>query len=182
MSNLTSFYSQEELIALGFKSIGKNVLISRKASFYSSNNIEIGDNVRIDDFCILSGKIIIGNYVHISAFNALYGAFGIELKDYSGISPRCTLFSASDDFSGNSLIGPLVPKDAQKVIEGKITLEKFAQLGSGTTVLPGCKIAEGSVTGAMSLVTKSLDGWGIYSGIPAKLRTARSKNLMDFIK
>lgn len=55
----TSFYTHDELAEIGFKSCGKNVLISRKASIYSPAKIEIGDNVRIDDFCILSGVIFI---------------------------------------------------------------------------------------------------------------------------
>ncbi len=182
MKNNTSFYSQKEVQKLGFAKIGKDVLISRKTSFYGIENMSIGNNVRIDDFCILSGKITIGSNIHISAYNALYGAFGIELKDYSGISPRCTLFSASDDFSGDSVIGPLVPKEMQKIIGGKIILEKYTQLGSNTTVLPNCIIGEGSVTGAMTLVTKSLDNWGIYNGIPAKFYKNRSKNLINLLK
>ena len=67
----SSFYSQKELTSIGFKSIGTNVLISKKASFYSPEEISIGNNVRIDDFCILSGKITLGSNIHISAFCAL---------------------------------------------------------------------------------------------------------------
>ncbi|MDR2409353.1 MAG: acyltransferase, partial [Bacteroidales bacterium] len=55
---MNSFFSKEELKDIGFKSVGDNVLISRKASFYSVSNISIGSNVRIDDFCILSGNIL----------------------------------------------------------------------------------------------------------------------------
>jgi serine acetyltransferase len=51
----TSFLSREKLMEIGFKSIGENVLLSSKASIYGPENIEIGNNVRIDDFCILSG-------------------------------------------------------------------------------------------------------------------------------
>ena len=53
----TSFYSREELLDLGLKSVGENVRISRKVSIYGAEQISIGDNVRIDDFCILSGII-----------------------------------------------------------------------------------------------------------------------------
>lgn len=95
----TSFYSTEELSELGFKHIGERCLISRYARFYGADKISIGDNVRIDDFCILSGEITIGSNVHISAYVALYGANGIVLEDCTGISPRSTIFSAMDDFS-----------------------------------------------------------------------------------
>ena len=98
---MNSFYSEEELRSIGFKKVGKNVKISKKSSIYSSNEIEIGNNVRIDDFCLLSGNIIIKNNVHISAYTALYGGGKIEIGNFSGCSARCTLISASDDFSGN---------------------------------------------------------------------------------
>ena len=54
---MNSFYTENELKQIGFKRIGENVLISRKASIYQPELIEIGNNVRIDDFCILSGNI-----------------------------------------------------------------------------------------------------------------------------
>ena len=48
------FYSKEQLEKIGFKSLGENVLISDKTSIYSPENISIGNDVRIDDFSILS--------------------------------------------------------------------------------------------------------------------------------
>jgi len=82
----TSFYSEEELITIGLKSYGQMVKISRYARIYSPEKISVGDNVRIDDFCILSGDITIGSNIHISAYVALYGTKGIIMEDYSGIS------------------------------------------------------------------------------------------------
>lgn len=61
VSNQTSFLSQKELEEIGFCSYGTNVKISRYARIYSPEKIKIGDNVRIDDFCILSGKITVIN-------------------------------------------------------------------------------------------------------------------------
>ena len=95
---MSSFYSQEEVRQLGFISVGENVLISKKACFYGIEHMIIGSHVRIDDFCVLSGHISLGSFIHIGAFCALYGSKGIEMEDYTGLSPRCTIFSASDDF------------------------------------------------------------------------------------
>ena len=44
------FLTEKEIKILNFKSIGKNVLISDKASIYGAENMSIGNNVRIDDF------------------------------------------------------------------------------------------------------------------------------------
>jgi hypothetical protein len=122
-----SFYSEEELTRLGLRGYGEHILISRKASFYSPEKILIGTNVRIDDFCILSGDVTIGSYVHISAYSALYGKLGIVMEDYTGLSPRSSLFSASDDFGGNFLISPMVPAQHTNVTGGKVTLRRFAK-------------------------------------------------------
>jgi acetyltransferase-like isoleucine patch superfamily enzyme len=175
-----SFYTESELLELGFKAIGANVLVSRFARFYGTDKIEIGHNVRIDDFCILSGEIKLGNYIHISAYTALYGKYGIEMKDYSGLSPRCCVFSASDDFSGDHLIGPVVQDELTNVKSGKVLIGKYVQLGCNCVVMPGITINEGAVVGAMSFVSKSLDAWGIYKGIPARFHKARSRKLLEF--
>lgn len=175
-----SFCEPEELRQIGLKSVGKNVLISRFASFYSPDTIELGDHVRIDDFCILSGNIKLGNYIHISAYSALYGKFGIEMEDYTGLSPRCTLFSASDDFSGDYLIGPMVNKEFSNINGGKILIKKYSQLGCNCVVLPDLSIGEGVAVGAMSLVIKDLDPWKIYKGIPAQYYKDRNKGLLNF--
>ncbi len=164
---------------IGFKTIGKNVLISCFARFYEPKSIEIGNNVRIDDFCILSGEIKLGSYIHISAYTALYGKFGIEMEDYSGLSPRCTIFSASDDFSGNYFIGPMINPKFTNVEGGKVLIGKYSQLGCNCVVFPGVMIKEGVAVGAMSLVINDLDSWKIYKGIPAIYYKARSKKLLD---
>lgn len=179
---MSSFYSEKELKKIGFKKLGINVNVSKKASIYSPENIEIGSNVRIDDFCILSGNITIKNNVHISAYTALYGGGQIEIGNYSGCSARCTLISASDDFSGNYMVGATIPDNYKNVTEGKIILKDYVQLGSSTVVLPNVRIDEGSVTGAMTFVNKDLKKWGIYVGIPAKKINDRSQDLLKLVK
>lgn len=176
---INSFYSNSELDKIGFKSIGDNVLISKKASFYNIQNISIGSNVRIDDFCIISGQISIGSFVHISAFVALYGKFGIEIGNFSGISPNSIIFSAVDDFSGNYYINPMLPVELTNVKGGKVLIKNHVQLGVNTIVMPDLTIEEGAVTGAFSFVNSSLKGWSINFGIPAIYRSERSRALLN---
>ena len=178
---MDSFYSEKELWEIGFKSVGDNVKLSRKASIYSPQTISIGDNVRIDDFCILSGTISLGSNIHISAYVALYGAMGIVMEDYTGISPKSVVYSAMDDFSGEYLIGPIHPASSTKVTGGVVTIKKFAQIGSNTVVFPNLTIGEGSVIGACSLVTKSIGEWGVYYGVPVVKHKDRSKNLLSLV-
>lgn len=179
---MNSFYSESELLEIGFKSVGKNVLISRFSRIYSPSKIEIGNNVRIDDFALLSGNIVIGNHVHISAYCALYGGGKIIIEDYSGCSARSTLISASDDFSGEYMIGAVIPDDYKNVVEGTIHLKKYVQLGANTVVLPNVVIGEGAVTGALSLVNKDLDDWTINVGVPIHFLKNRKKKLLELVK
>ncbi len=179
MSN--SFYSQEELNNLGFKSVGNNVLISRKASIYNAEAISIESNVRIDDFCIISGGagIEIGNYVHISAYVALYGGAGIVIGDFAGLSARATIFTESDDYSGRSLTNPMIPgKYKPGLHKAKVVLNKHVIVGVNSTILPGVTIQEGVAVGAHSLVTKNCEPWSIYFGCPAKKIKVRKKDLL----
>ncbi len=176
---MSSFYSQEELSTLGLKSYGTNVRISRFARIYSPEKISIGDNVRIDDFCILSGNVTIGSHIHISAYVALYGSMGIELEDYTGISPMTSIYSAMDDFGGDYLIGPIHPEEKTHVTGGKVTIKRYSQIGTHCVVFPNLTIGEGSVVGACSMVNKSLAPWGIYYGVPAQRKSNRSKNLLQ---
>ena len=178
MKKLSSFYTEKELKELGLKHFGENVLISRKCSIYGAENISVGDHVRIDDFCILSGSIKIGNYVHIAAYCALYGKFGIEIGNFCGLSPRCTIFSASDDFSGEYMISPLVPAELTNVQGGLVILENYVQLGANSTVMTNLTCREGSATGTYSLVLKDLEAWTINIGIPCRRYKDRSKNLI----
>lgn len=178
-----SFYSDEELKEIPFKSIGDNVLISRKASIYSPEKITLGNNVRIDDFCILSGSIIIGNYVHIAAYCGLFaGQTGIEIEDFCGISSRCAVYAESDDYSGYAMTNPMVPKEYTNVTGGKVKFCKHSIIGTGSTVLPNVEVGEGTAVTSMSLVYKSLKPWMIYGGVPCRKIDYRQKRILELEK
>lgn len=177
----TSFLEEEELASLGFKSIGKGCKISRNAQFYGASNISIGDNVRIDDFCIISGNVTIGSNIHISAYVALYGSNGIIMEDYTGISARSTVYSAMDDFSGNYLVGPVHPQEKTHVIGAPVIMRRFSQIGAHCLVFPGVEISEGSVIGACSMARHNVDAWGIYTGVPVKKLKDREKQIKELI-
>ena len=178
-------YSEEELNQIGFKSFGKNVKISKQVSFYSPQNITIGDNVRIDDFCILSatnGFIILQNHIHIAGFCNLIGGGGIVMENYSGLSSRVSLYSCSDDYSGDFLIGPVMEEECLNIKKGKINLCKYVTIGTNSAVMPNVKLNEGSVLGAFSLATREIPEWEIHGGVPARRLKKRKKGLLNLVK
>lgn len=181
----TSFYSQEELKSIKNISFGTNCQIGRNVKFYPAQEkegISIGNNVRIDDFCILCGNISIGSNIHIAPYCTLYGAFGITIMDFCGLSARVTIYSGIDDFSGESAVGPMVSLESRNIKSGRVILKRYNQVGAGSIIFPGVTLHEGCAIGAMSLVKEDLAEWGIYAGIPARLIKERSKNLLLKIK
>jgi len=180
-----SIYTEAELQVLGFATIGKNLHISRKASFYGTERISLSDNVRIDDFCVLSageGGIEIGSHIHIGVNSSLIGAAKITLADYCNISSRVAIYSSNDDYSGDYMTSPMVPAEYTNVQHAAVSIGRQTILGSGAVILPGVTIEEGCAVGALSLVTKSLDAWGVYVGTPAKYVKNRSKKLLTLEK
>ncbi|MCI8374285.1 MAG: acyltransferase [Lachnospiraceae bacterium] len=178
---MDSYLTRMEIENLHFKRVGKDIKISKRAVFYSPENIEIGNHVRIDDFCFVSGGagIYIGSYVHIAAYSALYGKFGIEIGDYVNISSRVSVYSTSDDYSGRFMTGPLVEQQYIHDIGKKILIMKHAIVGTGSVLLPGAILNEGVAVGAMSLVKEELLAYKIYAGIPVKCIRERSKELLE---
>ncbi len=177
-----SFYKEEELNEMGFKSLGKNVLISRKSSIYNSRNISIGDNTRIDDFCVLSageGGICIGSYVHIACYSSLIGKGRILMKDYSGLSSRVSIYSSSDNYDGEYMTNPCLPNSVTNTIHQDVIIGKHVVIGSNSVVLPGVILVDGCAVGAMSLVNKSIDEQYIFAGTPIKRIKERKLNIFN---
>lgn len=180
-----SIYTDEELQSLGFKSIGSNVRISKKASFYGIDKIEIGNNVRIDDFCVLSageGGISLGSYIHIAVYSSLIGAGRIILKDFCNISSRVSIYSSNDDYSGEYMTNPMVPDEFTNVSHQDVTIDKHAIIGSGSVILPGIVLGKGAVVGALSLVKKNVEQFHMVVGSPAKFIRKRQSNLLELEK
>lgn len=162
--------------------VGKNCNIHHTVQVFN-DKIEIGDNTRIDAFCILSGNVIIGSHTHIGAGSYLFGGSGILLEDFAEVSPQCIFHSDCDDWSGNSLVGPQIPSSFKPGIKsGTIIMKKHSLLGARCTVLPGVTIGEGAAVGAHSLIKSNLEPWSIYAGVPAKYINIRSRKMLEFEK
>ncbi len=177
---MDTFYTCEELKQLGLGKCGRHVRISRNAVIYSPELLTAGDNVRIDDFVTISGRVSLGNYVHIAQGCGLYGGQqGIFMEDFSGLSARVLVYAESNDYSGEHMTNPTVPDEYSGDIESKVVLGRHAVAGCASVILPGASMGEGSALGAMSLAVKQLDAWGIYAGIPARRIKERKKTVLE---
>lgn len=178
-----AYLSEQQLNEMGFKSLGKNVKISNMASIYNADKIEIGDNSRIDDFCIISGNVVIGAYCHITPMCLVAGGEpGVFLSDFCTLAYGVKVFSQSDDYSGETMTNSLIPARYKNEFKKAVRLGTQVIIGADSIVFPGVEIAEGCSIGAMTLVNKSTDPWGIYIGNPARRVKDRKRNLLALQK
>lgn len=175
-----SYLTDSELKSMGFASLGQDVRISSFASFNRPHEMSIGDNSRIDDFCALSGAIEIGRNVHIAVQSSLVASRErIKMNDFSGLAFGCHIFSSSDDYSGMTMTNPTVPAEFKSITHGEVLIGRHVIIGTSSIVFPGVSIADGCSVGALSIVTKSTEPWGIYLGNPARRVKERSKDLLE---
>ncbi|WP_127021655.1 acyltransferase [Rheinheimera mangrovi] len=178
-----AYLSQNEINAMGFASVGRNVKISDKAAIYNPETIKIGDNSRIDDFCIISGLVEIGRYCHITPMCLVAGGIpGVYLSDFSTLAYGVKVFAQSDDYTGETMTNSLIPKKFKNEKFEPVYICRHVIIGAGSVIFPGVVIAEGCAIGSMTLVNRSTEDWGIYTGIPAKRKSNRSKNLLNLEK
>jgi acetyltransferase-like isoleucine patch superfamily enzyme len=180
-----AFLTNEQLQSLGFKHVGKKVLISDKASIYNAAKISVGDYSRIDDFCILSAGthgIEIGRNVHIACYVSLIGNGKITVSDFGNISSRCAIYSNNDDYSGNFMTNPTLPAKYLNVQHADVHIGKHVIVGSSSVILPGVTIGDGAAIGAFTLVNKNCDPLGIYVGQPAKYLKPRAAKIFELEK
>ena len=178
-----SYYSENELNDIGFSSLGKNVFISKKASIYNPEKINIADNVRIDDFCCISGNIKIGRYTHITPFCLIAGGEkGIHIGNFCTFAYRVSIFSQSDDYLGYSMTNSLIPSEYKSEIKKPVIICDHVIAGASSIIMPGIHLAEGTSIGASSLLTQSTQPWGVYYGVPAKRQRERSKKLLQLVE
>ncbi len=176
-----------------FKSIGKNVIFGKNIVFRHPKKISIGNNVIIDDNCVIDAKgvsnrgIIIGDNVYIGRNTIVYCKNGdILIKQNVNISSNCQLFSSNKlTLLEDSVIGAYSYflsggeydyRDKRKFSEqdgmetkGELVIGKNCWIGARVTVLDAATIGDHCVIGAGAVVTKPIPSNSIAVGIPARV-------------
>jgi acetyltransferase-like isoleucine patch superfamily enzyme len=132
---------------------------------------------------VISGKVVIGNYCHITPMCLVAGGIpGIKFADFSTLAYGVKVFAQSDDYSGETLSNSILPKKYKREIFLPVTLGRHVIVGAGSVILPGVEVAEGCSIGAMTLLNKSTRPWGIYVGNPARRLKERKKDMLELEK
>jgi acetyltransferase-like isoleucine patch superfamily enzyme len=170
---------------------GRNVVFGQNVVLRHPGKIRIGDNVVVDDNCLLDAKghtnrgITIGSGVFVGRNTILSCKNGdIAIEDGANIGFNCELFSASRVRVGAGtllaaycyLIGgdhdfsdPDVPVLDQTRTSAGIDVGEGAWLGAGAKILDGVTLGNRAVVGAGAVVRHAVPDGAIAAGIPARI-------------
>lgn len=157
---------------------GEDSVISRKAHLYSvkgcfgrhtligshallrSLDIMAGDNCSFNTYCVVHGKVTMGNNVRIAPGAKIFG----ENHGFSDLNtPICT----------------------QPNTRRGIHIEDDVWIGANAVITDGVTIGAHSIIGAGAVVTKSVEPYSVMGGNPARViksRLAEVKNSEEFKK
>jgi acetyltransferase-like isoleucine patch superfamily enzyme len=164
---------------------GQNTKIYPFARIAAPEMISIGNGCQIDDFTFLAGGqgIILGNRVHIASYSSIVGGGHAIMENFSGLAASCRIVTGSEEFMGEGLTNPCAPKEFRFPKTGEVVIEKHALLFTNVIVLPDVVIGEGCVIGANSIVTRSIEPWGVYmmkNGRLTRVRERPKGNILRF--
>jgi acetyltransferase-like isoleucine patch superfamily enzyme len=156
---------------------GLTIIVVDKTS--DITNLEIGNDCCIQGTIIIyraNAKVRIGNNVYIGPGTLIECVEEIEIGNDILISGNCNLV----DTNSHSLHSServhdtvdwqkgLLHKNWEVVDSNKIIIESKCWIGLRSIILKGVKLAEGTIVGAGSVVTKDSEQFSIIAGNPAK--------------
>lgn len=179
-----------------FGSCGKGVLFSSHIILRHPHRIHIGNNVIISERCILDartenteqvitlgenvilsndvsltckgGTINIGNDVGIGTQTVIQSTYDcpINVGIDTMVGPRC-YFVAGGSYKTERTDMPMRLQGVKS--ESGIEIGEDVWFGANVTVLSGVQIGRGSIIGAASVVTRSVEPMSVCVGSPAKV-------------
>lgn len=170
---------------------GRNVVFGQNVVLRHPHKIEIGDDVVIDDQCLLDAKgdanqgIRIGSGVFIGRNTILSCKNGdIEIGDRANIGFNCEVFSANRVRVGaDALLAAYVYliggdhdfADATRPVLDQarraagIDVGAGAWIGAGAAILDGVTVGERAIVGAGAVVRDSIPAGATAVGMPARV-------------
>ena len=177
-------------------SCGRNVVFGQNVSLRHPHKIHIGNDVVVDDNCLLDAKgasnrgIAIGDRVFIGRNSILSCKNGdIELAAGANIGFNCELFSASRVRIGESVLmaaySYVIGGDHDRSDETKAILEQSrtsvgveigagAWIGAGAKILDGVNIGARAIVGAGAVVREDVPAGAVSVGVPARIVTTHA--------
>lgn len=192
------FFLRKILYPTLFKRVGNSFIIGRSVVLRHPKKIEIGDNVTIDDYCLIDARgagdegIVLEDEVIINrncCINAKTGSIKLgkrtSLGSYSSITAlervefgEAVLVGGGSYFSSGSYSFD-DPKEAimdqDLYSKGPIRIGAKSYFGARSSIVGGIDIGEGAVIGACSLVIKNVSPGSVVAGVPARVLRTRKE-------
>lgn len=134
------------------KAIGENTVVRMSASLEGAGNISLGSNVYVGS--------------HVS----LYAMGEISVGDNTAIGEAVIVYTSNHDYKDKNTF----PYNPDALVQ-KVAIGRDCWIGARSIILPGCRIGNGVVVGAGSVVTKSVPDCAMVGGNPAKIIGWRDK-------
>lgn len=144
-----------------FGQCGKHVKVARDSEFFPEKNIYIGNNVSIGPYAL---------------FWSLHAK--IQIEDNVLIGPRVTIVTGDhrSDIIGKHIID-VGENEKKQENDQDVIIENGAWIGANVTILKGVRIGTDAIIAAGSVVTKNVDPYSVFGGVPAKkIKDRFSKN------
>jgi chloramphenicol O-acetyltransferase type B len=148
--------------------IGKNFHSGRAVSLWAKHKIIIGDNFYIGKYSLIECDAIIGDNVIIANRVALVGRYDHNYQQI-GVPIRLASQIRDSDY-------------AWKGLSLQVVIEDDVWVGYGSIIISGVRIGQGSIIASGSVVTKDVESFSIYAGVPAKKIGNRFENDADVKK
>jgi acetyltransferase-like isoleucine patch superfamily enzyme len=176
-----------------FAAAGGGLIIGRNVAFRHFRRIRLGQNVVIDDNCLVDAKgtegsgITVGDHVFVGRGTIVYTKNGdITIEPQANISSSCTLFSSNSLAIGKgTMIGaytyllsggeydyrdptPFAQQSGTRT-RGPLRIGDNCWIGARVTVLDGAAIGDHCVVGAGAVVTGPIPADSLAVGCPARV-------------
>ena len=155
------------------KSVGHGLQVGSGVGFKHLETFEIGDNVflgagaylqgRYDGRCVIGSRVWIGPQAYLDARDLIIG-------DDVGWAPCAKVLGSSH--SGEPGGVPVIQTD---LVIKPVRVLAWADLGIGSTLLPGVTVGKGAIVGAGALVVDDVPDNAIVAGVPAKILRYREE-------
>ena len=156
-----------------FQHYGEGIIIENGVLIFHPETICLYNNVYIGHQTILkgyyNGKMTIGEGSWIGQQCFFHSAGGISIGRAAGIGPGVKILSSTHIDNQ-----PEIPVMHAPLRFAPVIIGDGADIGTGAILLPGVTIGEGAIIGAGAVVTKDVEAFSIYAGVPARFVRLRN--------
>ncbi len=174
-----------------FGSVGRGVVFGQNLVIRHPHKIKIGNNVMIDDNCVLDAKgspgqdFVIGDNVIVSRGCILSAKKGtLSIGDNTNFGSDCLVYAVKETSIGRDTLfaaqcyvgGSMyhidrtdIPPIQQGSYANGVTIGDGCWLGAGVKVIDGVTIGDGVILGTGAVANKNIEAFTVAVGVPAKV-------------